>query len=91
MIATISPAMLADLRRKGEKITLIDVRTPAEFGESGGRDRGDHGGMLLRCGNRDQGREPLALGGTARLPAGESSNRDSMQARMLARCGSATA
>ncbi len=33
MIATISPAMLADLRRKGEKITLIDVRTPAEFGE----------------------------------------------------------
>jgi rhodanese-related sulfurtransferase len=33
MIATISPAMLADLRRKGEKITLVDVRTPAEFGE----------------------------------------------------------
>jgi len=33
MIATISPAMLADLRRKGEKVTLIDVRTPAEFGE----------------------------------------------------------
>jgi len=33
MIATISPAMLADLRRNGEKVTLIDVRTPAEFGE----------------------------------------------------------
>jgi rhodanese-related sulfurtransferase len=33
MIATISPAMLADLRRKGDKVMLIDVRTPAEFGE----------------------------------------------------------
>ncbi len=33
MIATISPTMLADLRRKGDKVTLIDVRTPAEFGE----------------------------------------------------------
>ena len=33
MIATISPATLADLRRKGDKVTLIDVRTPAEFGE----------------------------------------------------------
>ncbi|MFM8734081.1 MAG: rhodanese-like domain-containing protein [Pirellulales bacterium] len=33
MIATISPTMLADLRRKGDKLTLIDVRTPAEFGE----------------------------------------------------------
>ena len=33
MVATISPATLADLRRKGEKVTLIDVRTPAEFGE----------------------------------------------------------
>jgi rhodanese-related sulfurtransferase len=33
MVATISPAMLADLRRRGEKLTLIDVRTPAEFGE----------------------------------------------------------
>ena len=33
MIATISPATLADLRRKGERVTLIDVRTPAEFGE----------------------------------------------------------
>jgi len=33
MIATISPATLADLRRRGQKITLIDVRTPAEFGE----------------------------------------------------------
>ena len=33
MIATISPTKLADLRRKGDKVTLIDVRTPAEFGE----------------------------------------------------------
>ena len=33
MVATISPATLADLRRRGEKVTLIDVRTPAEFGE----------------------------------------------------------
>ena len=33
MIATISPTMLADLRRKGDTFALIDVRTPAEFGE----------------------------------------------------------
>jgi len=33
MVATISPTTLSDLRRKGEKVTLIDVRTPAEFGE----------------------------------------------------------
>jgi len=33
MVATISPSKLADLRRRGEKVTLIDVRTPAEFGE----------------------------------------------------------
>jgi rhodanese-related sulfurtransferase len=33
MVATISPTTLADLRRKGQKVTLIDVRTPAEFGE----------------------------------------------------------
>ena len=33
MVATISPKTLADLRRKGEKVTLIDVRTPAEYGE----------------------------------------------------------
>ena len=33
MVATISPTTLADLRRKGDKLTLIDVRTPAEFGE----------------------------------------------------------
>ena len=33
MVATISPTMFADLRRKGERLTLIDVRTPAEFGE----------------------------------------------------------
>jgi rhodanese-related sulfurtransferase len=33
MVATISPTTLADLRRKGGQVTLIDVRTPAEFGE----------------------------------------------------------
>jgi rhodanese-related sulfurtransferase len=33
MVATISPSTLADLRRRGEKVMLIDVRTPAEFGE----------------------------------------------------------
>ncbi|MFM7291932.1 MAG: rhodanese-like domain-containing protein [Planctomycetia bacterium] len=33
MVATITPTSLAALRRKGEKVTLVDVRTPAEFGE----------------------------------------------------------
>ncbi|MFM8577382.1 MAG: rhodanese-like domain-containing protein [Planctomycetaceae bacterium] len=33
MIVTISPHALADLRRRGEHVPLIDVRTPAEFGE----------------------------------------------------------
>jgi rhodanese-related sulfurtransferase len=33
MVATISPTQLADLRRRGESVTLIDVRTPAEYGE----------------------------------------------------------
>jgi rhodanese-related sulfurtransferase len=33
MVATISPSTLADLRRRGQPVTLIDVRTPAEFGE----------------------------------------------------------
>ena len=33
MVATISPAALADLRRQGRALTIIDVRTPAEFGE----------------------------------------------------------
>ncbi len=33
MVATVTPSMLADLRRRGEKVTLIDVRTPAEYGE----------------------------------------------------------
>lgn len=33
MVATVSPATLADLRRRGDTVTLIDVRTPAEFGE----------------------------------------------------------
>jgi rhodanese-related sulfurtransferase len=33
MVATISPTTLAELRRKGERVTLIDVRTPAEFGD----------------------------------------------------------
>jgi rhodanese-related sulfurtransferase len=33
MVATISPKQLLDLRTRGEAINLIDVRTPAEFGE----------------------------------------------------------
>ena len=33
MVATISPRSLADLRRQGGGVTLIDVRTPAEYGE----------------------------------------------------------
>ena len=33
MVATISPTTLADLRRQDNTLTLIDVRTPAEFGE----------------------------------------------------------
>lgn len=33
MVATIAPAVLADLQRRREPVTLIDVRTPAEFGE----------------------------------------------------------
>ena len=33
MPATISPTALNELRRNGGKVTLIDVRTPAEFGE----------------------------------------------------------
>jgi rhodanese-related sulfurtransferase len=33
MVATISPSQLADFLRSGRRLTLIDVRTPAEFGE----------------------------------------------------------
>jgi rhodanese-related sulfurtransferase len=33
MVATVSPATLADLRRRSDRLTLIDVRTPAEYGE----------------------------------------------------------
>lgn len=33
MVATISPTQLLDLRRRGEAVNLIDVRTPAEYGE----------------------------------------------------------
>ena len=33
MVATISPGAFADLRRRGEAVTLIDVRTPAEYDE----------------------------------------------------------
>jgi rhodanese-related sulfurtransferase len=33
MVASISPAQLAELRRTSGKVTLIDVRTPAEYGE----------------------------------------------------------
>jgi len=34
MVATISPAILHDLRRRGESFDLVDVRTPAEFAEA---------------------------------------------------------
>ena len=30
MVDTISPAALAEIRRRGESIELLDVRTPAE-------------------------------------------------------------
>ena len=33
MVATISPTKLADLRRRDEHLMLVDVRTPAEYGE----------------------------------------------------------
>ncbi len=33
MVATISPSSLAELRRRGDGVTLIDVRTPAEYDE----------------------------------------------------------
>jgi len=33
MVATISPSSFANLRRRGEGVTLIDVRTPAEYDE----------------------------------------------------------
>jgi len=33
MVVTISSSLFCDLRHRGEEITLIDVRTPAEFGE----------------------------------------------------------
>jgi len=33
MVATISPKQLMDLRTRGEAVNLIDVRTPAEYGE----------------------------------------------------------
>jgi rhodanese-related sulfurtransferase len=33
MVATISPSSLADLRRRSDGVTLIDVRTPAEYDE----------------------------------------------------------
>ena len=33
MVATIAPSALSDLRHRGERLALIDVRTPAEFGE----------------------------------------------------------
>ncbi|MFM8414632.1 MAG: rhodanese-like domain-containing protein [Planctomycetota bacterium] len=33
MVATISPKQLMELCNRGEAVTLIDVRTPAEFGE----------------------------------------------------------
>jgi rhodanese-related sulfurtransferase len=33
MVATIAPGAFADLRRRGQETTLIDVRTPAEYDE----------------------------------------------------------
>ena len=33
MVATISPQSFSDLRRRGERVSLVDVRTPAEYGE----------------------------------------------------------
>lgn len=33
MVATVTPTVLADRRRRGDTVTLIDVRTPAEYGE----------------------------------------------------------
>ena len=32
VVATISPTELGDLRRRGERLTLVDVCTPAEYG-----------------------------------------------------------
>ena len=34
MVDTISPAALAEIRRRGESFELLDVRTPAEYGEA---------------------------------------------------------
>jgi len=34
MVDTISPAALAEIRRRGESLDLLDVRTPAEYGEA---------------------------------------------------------
>ncbi len=34
MVDTISPAALAEIRRRGESFDLLDVRTPAEYGEA---------------------------------------------------------
>jgi rhodanese-related sulfurtransferase len=34
MVDTISPAALAEIRRRGEPFDLLDVRTPAEYGEA---------------------------------------------------------
>ena len=34
MVDTITPAVLFDLRRRGESFDLLDVRTPAEYGEA---------------------------------------------------------
>jgi rhodanese-related sulfurtransferase len=59
MVATISPQSLADLRRRGEPVTLVDVRTPAEFGEvhvvdarNVPLDRLDPRSLAAECGSR---------------------------------------
>jgi len=33
VVDTIQPTKLADLRHRGERLPLVDVRTPAEYGE----------------------------------------------------------
>ena len=34
MVDTITPAVLAETLRRGESFDLLDVRTPAEYGEA---------------------------------------------------------
>ena len=81
MVASISPAQLAELRRTSGKVTLIDVRTPAEYGEV----------HVDFARNVPLDRlSPQDVAGLAAARAGFSPpKRSSMQAMMRARCGSA--